>query len=123
MLLAKFYELGGSRNMQLNPGDVEVKVVTDLKLEEGLYMEDHNDTSVRRRKKVNARKGQRGSSFEETPSVSEDQVIDQVQSREWNGHFGTDMTAIQRDLSMQPGLISEQQARNMRNASNNYRRR
>lgn len=130
MLLEKFYELGGSRNMQLNAGDVEVKLVTDLKLEEDLYMDKYKDIGVRRRKKVAARKGRRNSPseeegppiHEEIPSINEDRVIEQVESRGWNGHFGADITAVQRELNMQPGLITEQQARNMRNNNNNYTR-
>lgn len=126
-LLEKFYELGGSRNMHLTAADVEVKVVTDLKLEEGMYMDEHRDVAVRRRKKVSARKGRQNNSpcedeagRDERPPVNEEHVISQVQSRDWNGHFGTDMSAVQRELGMPLGLISEQQPRNVRNS---YRRR
>lgn len=57
-LLDKFYEKGGSRNMQLSAADIEVKLATDLRLEEGFYIETAQpDLHVRRRqRKTNARK-------------------------------------------------------------------
>ncbi|XEU98208.1 hypothetical protein FSHL1_003495 [Fusarium sambucinum] len=49
--LEVFHELGGSRNMRLNASDIEIKVVNDLKLEEGLYMESYGSANIRRRRK------------------------------------------------------------------------
>ena len=111
--------------MLLNSGDVEFKVVTDLKLEEGFYMDEHRDTGVRRRKKLGARKGRLNNSpFEEEdgPPINEDHVLAQVDSRHHNNSFGTDITAVQRDLQMPGGLIPEHQAMNMRNNVSSYSR-
>lgn len=55
-LLDIFIELGGSKNMRLNASDMEVKVVSDMKLEENLYMETPQDLDLRRRKKFSAKK-------------------------------------------------------------------
>ncbi|KAF4451087.1 hypothetical protein F53441_5909 [Fusarium austroafricanum] len=86
MMLETFHELGGSRNMRLSASDIEVKVVNDLKLEEGLYMESYGDLNIRRRRKsVPARKrsGRGVDDHDEMMSVGshntcEDEVINQV---------------------------------------------
>ncbi|CAM1504470.1 Fc.00g020610.m01.CDS01 [Cosmosporella sp. VM-42] len=94
-ILETFFELGGSRNMRLSATDIEVKVVNDLKLEEGLYMESYGDANVRRRRKVSGpkkRPGARAVEDTEMPlsdeimSVSshnthEDEVINQAHGR------------------------------------------
>ncbi|KAF7534598.1 hypothetical protein G7Z17_g13341 [Cylindrodendrum hubeiense] len=91
-ILETFVELGGSRNMRLNPSDIEIKVVNDLKLEEGLYMDSHGDANIRRRRKsTSARKrtntrGVDEALSDEMMSVSshnthEDDVINQVHNR------------------------------------------
>jgi hypothetical protein len=98
MLLDKFHELGGSRNMRLNSSDIEVKLVNDLKLEEGLYVESFGDLGVRRRRKLATKKRLRGSDDNEGPvndgmgngtlpqhvhaTSNEDEVINQVHGRE-----------------------------------------
>lgn len=81
--------------MVLSPSDIEVKVVNDLKLEKGLYMDSHGDAHIRRRRKSvglpRRRPGARGADDTEVPmsdemmSVSshnthEDDVINQVHS-------------------------------------------
>ncbi|RBQ81486.1 hypothetical protein FVER14953_20237 [Fusarium verticillioides] len=92
MILDMFYEMGGSRNMRLNASDIEVKVVGDLKLEEGLYMESHGDANIRRRRKLVSIRKQAGRGIDnindmltndEMMSVGshnthEDEVINQV---------------------------------------------
>ncbi|KAH7155589.1 hypothetical protein B0J13DRAFT_229232 [Dactylonectria estremocensis] len=93
MIYETFIELGGSRNMRLNASDIEIKVVNDLKLEEGIYMESHSDAHIRRRRKsASTRKrttigGVDGTMSDERRSVSshnthEDDVINQVHSRQ-----------------------------------------
>ncbi|KAK7430152.1 hypothetical protein QQZ08_003337 [Neonectria magnoliae] len=91
-VLEKFIELGGSRNMLLNPSDIEIKVVTDLRLEEGLYIESYGDLKVRRRRKpTSARKQTTIRGIDDTLSdelsvsshnTHEDEVINQVHSRQ-----------------------------------------
>lgn len=39
-LLDHFHDLGGSRNMMLSAGDIKHKVVNEMKLEEGLYVDE-----------------------------------------------------------------------------------
>ncbi|KHN98909.1 uncharacterized protein MAM_03371 [Metarhizium album ARSEF 1941] len=56
MILDVFLEKGGSRNMRLNPSDIEVKLVNDLKLEEHLYMDCFREIDVRRRRKLSTKK-------------------------------------------------------------------
>lgn len=51
IMLEAFLEMGGSRNMLLSPSDIEIKVVNDLKLDEGVYVESFGDAYVRRRQK------------------------------------------------------------------------
>ncbi|KAK2617057.1 hypothetical protein QQS21_000151 [Conoideocrella luteorostrata] len=92
IILDTFLEMGGSRNMRLNSGDIEVKLVNDLKLEEHLYMDYFREIDVRRRRKLSSKK-RAGSSRKGTddlpmadsimclsPHVShnEDDVISQV---------------------------------------------
>lgn len=91
-MLEIFFELGGSRNMRLNASDIEIKVVNDLNLEEGLYMDFHGDANIRRRRKsTSTRKRGTARGVEETLSdemmsvsshnTHEDDVINQVHSR------------------------------------------
>ncbi|KAH8174500.1 hypothetical protein LIA77_05919 [Sarocladium implicatum] len=100
-LLQKFLKKGGSRNMLLNATDVEFKVVSDMKLEEGMYMhafKESMDMDIRRRQKANPPKkrssarstgqsqhnvtGLKMESDEDTfmTSHGEDEIIDQVQN-------------------------------------------
>lgn len=100
-LLQKFLKKGGSRNMLLNATDVEFKVVSDMKLEEGMYMHVFKETmnmDIRRRQKANPPKkrssarstnqsqnhvaGLKMESDEDTfmTSHGEDEIIEQVQS-------------------------------------------
>ncbi|KAM0504298.1 hypothetical protein ACHAP8_002705 [Fusarium lateritium] len=88
--LEVFHELGGSRNMRLNASDIEIKVVNDLKLEEGLYMESYGSANIRRRRKPESvrKRGSHGvdndmSVNDEMMSIDshtthEDDVINQV---------------------------------------------
>jgi hypothetical protein len=46
-----FLALGGSRNMDLSPGDIELKIVNDLKLEQNVYVDDFVDVNIRKRRK------------------------------------------------------------------------
>lgn len=109
MIQAKFFELGGSRNFCLSAGDVEVKVVNDLRLEEGMYMESHPDAHIRRRRKRRSVTPPMEDSdipiSEGLMSVSphnalEDEVINQVHSRQdigWDADSpeGNDMVDMQ----------------------------
>ncbi|KAF4125044.1 hypothetical protein GMORB2_3883 [Geosmithia morbida] len=71
-LLDRFYEKGGSRNMQLSASDIEIKLATDLKLEEGFYIEtQYPDLHVRRRqKKTSARRRQQAAATGGTTSAA-----------------------------------------------------
>ncbi|KAJ3496407.1 hypothetical protein NLG97_g2680 [Lecanicillium saksenae] len=69
-LLEEFYKLGGSRNMLLNPSDVEVKTVVDLGLEEELYVEGVNEMELRRRCRFLTGKKKTGSRNAEEPGIS-----------------------------------------------------
>ncbi|KAK2693175.1 hypothetical protein QWA68_009623 [Fusarium oxysporum] len=125
MMLETFHELGGSRNMRLNASDIEVKVVNDLKLEEGIYMESHGDLNIRRRRKsVQTRKRTgRGDEHDEMMSVGshnthEDEVINQVHGlpnikMEEDGPGGHMMSAHMWDqqMKMEPGAMPPQNNR------------
>ncbi|KAF7556640.1 hypothetical protein G7046_g6239 [Stylonectria norvegica] len=130
LILAKFLELGGSRNMRLSASDVEVKVVNDLRLEEGLYMESHGNASIRRRRKTSStKKRSSGRSMEDTDmplsdelmSVSshntqDDEVINQVHSRRhpnWDevssgGNDMMDMNMWDQSIKIIPGVVPPQ---------------
>ncbi|KAK6721974.1 hypothetical protein SNK04_000852 [Fusarium graminearum] len=85
-----FYEMGGSRNMRLNASDIEIKVVNDLKLEEGIYMESYGSANIRRRRKPDSVRKRAGHGVSNDMSVNdemmsigshtthEDEVINQV---------------------------------------------
>lgn len=127
-ILDTFLELGGSRNMRLNASDIEVKVVNDLKLEEGFYMETHPDCNIRRRRKSTTastrRRGNPRGVDDELPlsdemvSVSshnthEDDVINQVHGR---AEFkmedeGSEMMGMQiwpeSNVKMEPGVMQQ----------------
>ncbi|GKU00534.1 hypothetical protein FLAG1_02699 [Fusarium langsethiae] len=89
-VLEIFYEMGGSRNMRLNASDIEIKVVNDLKLEEGLYMESYGSNNIRRRRKPDSVRKRAGHGVDNDMSVNdemmsigshtthEDEVINQV---------------------------------------------
>ncbi|TQV96265.1 hypothetical protein IF1G_04848 [Cordyceps javanica] len=93
-VLDEFYKLGGSRNMLLNPSDIEVKVVVDMRLEEELYVEGVNEMDIRRRCRFLTGKKKMGGRNTEEPGISysgsslfgrvvdEDEVIDQVTTRQ-----------------------------------------
>lgn len=116
--------------MQLNAGDVEVKVVNDLKLEEGIYMDEYADVGVRRRRKLNSRKRMagRGDESDLAPNnetagagthqngVSEDEVVRQVHKRRdmgWSdgSTLSPEIMDIQMEMKMEPGLVPEHVAR------------
>ncbi|PHH60721.1 hypothetical protein CDD81_1303 [Ophiocordyceps australis] len=85
-ILEIFLEMGGSRNMRLNAGDIEIKLVNDLKLEDCLYIEGQRENmEIRRRRKVTSKKRQEeqgpASVGDGRPTHNEDDVIDQVLSR------------------------------------------
>lgn len=125
MILDTFHELGGSRNMRLNASDIEVKVVNDLKLEEGIYMESYGDLNIRRRRRsVQPRKRTgRGDEHDEIMSVGshnthEDEVINQVHGlpnikMEEDGPGGHMMSAHMWDqqMKMEPGAMPPQNDR------------
>lgn len=110
-LLQKFHKKGGSRNMLLNATDIEVKVVNDLKLEEGMYMhafKEHENMDVRRRQKANPPKkrsgGRTASQTQAMPALvkmehdddvlmgsqAEDEVIKQIQDSRRDDDRGDD---------------------------------
>lgn len=115
--------------MRLSASDIEVKVVNDLKLEEGLYMESHGDAYIRRRRKsaiTKKRAGARGVEETEVPmsdemmSVSshnthEDDIINQVHSRRdikfeedpSGGHEMMGMPPWDPSIKMEHGLLSQ----------------
>ncbi|KAJ6788458.1 hypothetical protein PWT90_11012 [Aphanocladium album] len=92
-LLEEFFKLGGSRNMLLNPSDIEVKAVVDLSLEEEIYVEGVNEMEIRRRCKFLTGKKKKCGPNGEEPGISysgpslfgreadEDEVISQVAAR------------------------------------------
>ncbi|KAH6900331.1 hypothetical protein B0T10DRAFT_24956 [Thelonectria olida] len=92
-MLEHFIELGGSRNMRLNASDIECKVVNELKLEEGLYIESRDDLNLRRRQKPStARRRPNTRGLDDVPlndemlsagshTGNEDDVINQVHGR------------------------------------------
>ncbi|KAM3514093.1 hypothetical protein MY11210_002305 [Beauveria gryllotalpidicola] len=96
-ILEEFYKLGGSRNMLLNPGDIEVKAVVDLGLEEEMYVEGVNEMEIRRRCRFLAGKKKAGNKNTEEPGISyrgpslfgrvidEDEVIEQVVAQNMDG--------------------------------------
>ncbi|KAF1737255.1 hypothetical protein CRV24_002870 [Beauveria bassiana] len=96
-IMEEFYKLGGSRNMLLNPGDIEFKAVVDLGLEEELYVEGINEMEIRRRCRFLAGKKKAGNRNAEEPGISyrgpsllgrvidEDEVIDQVVAQQLSG--------------------------------------
>ena len=135
MLLNKFHELGGSRNMQLNPGDVEIKVASDLRLEEGIYMDDYTDVGVRRRRKLTSRKRAAaradeadvalndetaGAAAQHSNGVSEDEIVNQVihkrRDMPWNesSALSPEIMEIQMEMKMEPGLVPEHVAHQQR---------
>lgn len=115
--------------MRLSASDVEVKVVNDLKLEDGMYMESHGDAYIRRRRKsatTKKRSGVRGGEEMEIPlndemmSVSshnthEDEVINQVHSRQdikfeddsSVGNEVMDMQMWDQPLKLEPGHLPQ----------------
>lgn len=80
--------------MMLSPGDVECKTVTDLALEEEIYVEGVNEMELRRRCRFLSGRKRGGKSGTDEPGISycgpslfgravdEDEVIDQVLSRQ-----------------------------------------
>ena len=78
-ILDRFHHLGGSRNMLLCPSDVEIKLATELKYEEGFYVDSFVDEPVRRRRKLNNRKNAVSVIDDsDSPDVDEDEVINDV---------------------------------------------
>ena len=108
LILEKFLERGGSRNMQLSASDIEAKLVNELNIEEGLYVEHpaKSGLKVRRRRKLSARMRQDklGDNAAETllqeaslpglrQSTDPDEVLHQIQERDsqaelWDGASG-----------------------------------
>ncbi|KAJ3500487.1 hypothetical protein NM208_g17131 [Fusarium decemcellulare] len=132
LILETFIEMGGSRNMRLSASDVEVKVVNDLKLEEGLYMDIHGDANIRRRhKSVSTRKrsGARGTDDTDIPmndemmsiGTNEDDVINQVHGSGPNFKLEDDASAgpnnmmdIQlwdQQMKIEPGVMGQRNDR------------
>lgn len=76
--------------MRLNASDIEIKVVNDLKLEEGIYMESYGSANIRRRRKPDSVRKRAGHGVGNDMSVNdemmsigshtthEDEVINQV---------------------------------------------
>lgn len=132
MILETFIELGGSRNMRLSPSDIEVKVVNDLKLEEGLYMESHGDANIRRRRKslsTRKRSGARGVDDSDVPTndemmsvgshnTHEDEVINQVHGpfklddeAPANPNNMMDMHMWDQQIKIEPGVMQQRNDR------------
>jgi hypothetical protein len=103
LILEKFLERGGSRNMQLSASDIEAKLVSSLKIEEGVYIEHpaNSHLKVRRRLKLSARARQvklgeeAAEIFREEASVpglqqsiDPDEVLRQIQERDSQGSTG-----------------------------------
>ena len=126
-LLQKFLEMGGSRNMQLNGGDIELKTVHDLQLEEGFYMENYHEVGVRRRRKVSRKKGgarpEADAAMQEElammgsqQTTNEDEIMRQVNSRRgWtnNPSFSPEMMGMQMQVKIEPGLMPEHVTRHL----------
>ena len=65
--------------MLLCPSDVEIKLATELKYEEGFYVDSFADEPVRRRRKLNNRKNAVSVTDDsDCPDVDEEEVIDEV---------------------------------------------
>ncbi|UPK98736.1 hypothetical protein LCI18_009671 [Fusarium solani-melongenae] len=132
MILESFIELGGSRNMRLSASDIEVKVVNDLKLEEGLYMESHGDANIRRRRKslsTRKRSGARGVDDSDVPTndemmsvgshnTHEDEVINQVHGpfklddeASANPNNMMEMHLWDQQIKMEPGVMQQRNDR------------
>ncbi|KAL4730680.1 hypothetical protein ACLX1H_002718 [Fusarium chlamydosporum] len=127
-----FHELGGSRNMRLNASDIEIKVVNDLKLEEGLYMESYGELNIRRRRKPTSVRRRAGHGVDHDMAINdemmnigshtthEDDVINQVHgvpnlkmeeegSEEHHNMMGTHMWDQQ--MKMEPGTMPQRHDR------------
>lgn len=91
LILDKFLELGGSRNMNASPSDIEAKLVVSHKFEKDIYIEDLQDIPVRRRRQPNPRNrranGGRTDNEDnrlqglQDQTIDEDEVIDQIHGR------------------------------------------
>ncbi|KAI9899047.1 hypothetical protein N3K66_005508 [Trichothecium roseum] len=115
-ILKKFYELGGSRNMQLSASDIEIKLVNDLKLEESVYFEIRPGLNIRRRHKATHRKQSqhnaprtdqhltsKGTAEDVTvsqsgPRPTEDEVIEEVLARHNSYPPWDENTAMQHQM-------------------------
>ncbi|KAF5018027.1 hypothetical protein F66182_10014 [Fusarium sp. NRRL 66182] len=75
IILDRYIEMGGSRNMRLNASDIEIKVVNDLKLEEGLYMESHADANIRRRRKSTSTRKRSGRGVDNIDIPANDEMM------------------------------------------------
>ncbi|ATY62741.1 hypothetical protein A9K55_007513 [Cordyceps militaris] len=96
-LLDEFHRLGGSRNMLLNPSDIEVKVVADMRLEDEVYSGHMHEMELRRRfrlwwgkKKTGGRNTEELNTSYSGPSlfgrpVDVDEVLDQVVEHQLDG--------------------------------------
>lgn len=96
-LLDEFHKLGGSRNMLLNPSDIEIKTVVDMGLEEDIYVEGVTEMELRRRCRLLTGKKKTGGRNAEEPGISycgpplfgravdEDEVIEQVMAQQRDG--------------------------------------
>lgn len=113
-LLEEFHKLGGSRNMLLNSTDMEFKVVVDMALEEGIYVEGVNEMELRRRCRFLAGKRKAESKAAREPGISysgpslfertvdEEEVMDQVVAQESRRKAATRKPLVQRRRKLAP---------------------
>lgn len=128
--------------MQLNATDIEFKLVNDLKLEEGFYMDRLQDIGVRRRRKMNSRRraGNRWDGLEEPISgemgagnvMNEDEVLNEILSRrglDFSQVSGMDpgmeagMMSIPMQIKMEPGMLPDGIPRHLHENQEHYRQR
>lgn len=86
MMLDKFLEFGGSKNMLLSPTDIEFMVTTELKLEEDLLVDKLGEIDVRQRFRV-PKKVARGRipAPKSEPPVDGEKLLNQIlQRRNWD---------------------------------------
>lgn len=91
--------------MFLNAGDIEFKVVKDLKLEESLYLENHEGVDVRKRRRPRVSKLSRNPHNEAAvvsnealvdnakPLENEEAVIEQIMTRQKRAKPESDVSA------------------------------
>ncbi|KAL6837493.1 hypothetical protein V8C40DRAFT_230090 [Trichoderma camerunense] len=108
IILERFLEMGGSRNMLLSASDIEIKIVNELKWEEAMYI-DGLDDCIRRRRKTIVKKRSTGRGepggdvpvsddmlrISQTPH-NEDDVINQVYGRQ--DRWDEDMSSVNGEM-------------------------